>query len=158
MTTTSATINSRIINATPERLYEALTHPDALALWLAPGDMSGRIHHFDLRVGGGYGMSLYYPDSEPGASGKTAPGEDRFEARFVELTPYKRIIQKIHFDTADPAFSGAMTMEVTFEPVGDHTKVTFHFTNIPPGIRAEDNEAGTEQSLEKLEKYVTLNP
>ena len=158
MNVTSATINSRVIEATPERLYEAFTDPSALAAWLAPGEMTGHIHHFDLRVGGGYGMSLFYPDGEREMNGKTATGEDRFEARFVELTPYKRIIQDIQFDSGDPAFGGNMTMEVTFEPLGSATKVTFHFTDIPPGIRSEDNEAGTEQSLEKLERYILQHP
>jgi uncharacterized protein YndB with AHSA1/START domain len=155
MHTTNATINSRVINASPERLYEAFTNPEALAWWLAPAGMTGHIHHFDLRVGGGYDMSLFYPDQE--TNGKTAAGEDRFEARFVELTPYKRIIQDIRFNTTDPAFEGTMIMEVTFEPLGSSTKVTFHFTDIPPGIRPEDNEAGTVQSLDKLEKYVSAD-
>jgi hypothetical protein len=32
--------------------------------------------------------------------------------------------------------------------------VTIIFENIPRGIRPEDNEAGTELSLEKLARYV----
>ena len=45
-------------------------------------------------------------------------------------------------------------MEVRFEPVDNGTKVTFSFKNIPPGIKPEDNEAGTISSLEKLARYV----
>jgi len=32
--------------------------------------------------------------------------------------------------------------------------VTILFENIPPGIRPEDNEAGSRSSLEKLARYV----
>jgi hypothetical protein len=47
-----------------------------------------------------------------------------------------------------------MIMEVTLEPKGKGTEVTFLFKNIPPGIRPEDNEAGTQSTLEKLARYV----
>jgi hypothetical protein len=43
---------------------------------------------------------------------------------------------------------------VTFEPEETGTKVTIVFRNIPPGIRPEDNEAGTQSTLEKLARYV----
>ena len=44
------------IKAPREALYRAFTDPTALAAWLAPGDMIGDVHRFDLRVGGGYKM------------------------------------------------------------------------------------------------------
>ncbi len=71
-------------------------------------------------------MSLFYPSSEQVYRGKTSEREDRFTARFVELTPPTS--QAITFDSVDPAFSGEMTMVVTFE--------------------------GTRSSLEKLARYV----
>jgi hypothetical protein len=37
-------------------------------------------------------MSLFYPASEQVYRGKTAEQEDRFTARFVELTPPTRIV------------------------------------------------------------------
>ena len=47
-----------------EVLYRALIEPKALAIWLLPGEMTGKIHEFSARVGGGYRMSLFYPSSE----------------------------------------------------------------------------------------------
>jgi len=150
----ASTRTSRIIKAPCEALYRAFTDPAALAVWLAPGEMTGMVHEFDARVGGGYRMSLYYPSSEEVYRGKTSEREDRFRARFVELTPPTRIVQSITFDTTDPAFSGEMTMVVTFEDRDDGTEVTIVFENIPPGIRPEDNDAGTRLSLEKLARYL----
>jgi hypothetical protein len=46
-----------------------------------------------------------------------------------------------------------MTMVVTFEDRDDGTEVTIAFEGIPPGIRPEDNDAGTRSSLEKLARY-----
>jgi uncharacterized protein YndB with AHSA1/START domain len=154
----ASTRTSKFINATPEALYRAFTDPAALAAWRAPGEMTGEVHRFDLREGGGYEMSLYYPVSKKGDAkemrGKTSGREDRFAARFVELTPPSRIVEAITFDSGDPAFSGEMLMEVTLEPVEEGTKVTMGFKNLPPGIRPEDNEVGTQLSLEKLARYV----
>jgi uncharacterized protein YndB with AHSA1/START domain len=150
----ASTRNSKWIKATPEALYGAFTDPAALAVWLAPGDMTGEIHRFDCRVGGGYQMSLYYPASETTSRGKTEDREDRYTARFVELTPPRRIVEAITFDAVDPVFSGEMIMVVTFEAENKGTTVSLFFKDIPSGIRPEDNEAGTQSSLEKLARYV----
>ena len=99
-------------------------------------------------------MSLFYLSSEQVYRGKTSEREDRFTARFVELTPPTRIVEAITFDSTDAAFAGEMIMVVTFEERNDRTEVTIVFENIPPGIRPEDNDAGTRSSLEKLARYV----
>ena len=150
----ASTRTSRIIKAPRETLYRAFTDPAALAVWQAPGEMTGKVHEFDARVGGGYRMSLLYPTSKQEAQGKTSEREDRYTARFMELTPPRRIVQAIDFDTADPAFSGEMTMVVTFEDSDGGTEVTIVFEHIPPGIRPEDNDTGTRLSLEKLARYI----
>lgn len=153
-TPAASTRTSAVIKAPCEALFRAFTDPTALAVWLSPGEMTGQVHEFDARVGGGYRMSLYYPASEPVDSGKTSAREDRFTARFVALTPPTRIVQGITFDTVDPAFSGEMTMVVTFEDRDGGTEVTILFEHIPPGIRPEDNEVGTRSLLEKLARSV----
>ena len=60
----ASTQNSKFIKATSKALYRAFTDPVALAVWLAPGDMTGEIHRFDYRVGGEYQLPLYYPSFE----------------------------------------------------------------------------------------------
>lgn len=99
-------------------------------------------------------MSLFYPKSELASSGKTSEKEDRFTASFLELKPNKKIVQAINFDSTNPDFSGEMIMEITLDPVENGTRISFLFRNIPPGIRPEDNEAGTQSSLEKLARFV----
>ena len=149
-----STLNSKLIKASPAAVYRAFTDPAALAVWLAPEGMSGTVHRFDARAGGGYQMSLYYPASEQTARGKTSAREDRYTARFVELTPPRRIVEAITFDSVDPAFAGEMIMVVTLEAEDGGTRVSILFKDLPPGIRPEDNEAGTQSSLEKLARYV----
>ena len=151
----STTRNTKVIRVSPERAYQAFTSAEALETWQAPGDMTGKVHRFTLEEGGGYEMSLFYPETENEPRGKTGAKEDRYSARFEVLEPGKRIVEAIRFDSADARFQGEMTLEVCFESVGlDSTRVTMIFKDIPEGIRPEDNEKGTELSLQKLEKYL----
>jgi uncharacterized protein YndB with AHSA1/START domain len=150
----ASTQTARVIKASRDAIYQAFTDPKLLAAWLVPGDMTGKVHEFDARIGGGYRMSLFYPSTEEEQRGKSAEREDRYTARFEELTPPCRIVQTITFDTTESAFSGEMTMVVTLEERDDGTEVTILFENIPSGIRPEDNEAGTRSSLEKLARLV----
>jgi uncharacterized protein YndB with AHSA1/START domain len=145
---------STFVNAPREAVYRAFTDPDALSAWLAPGEMTGKVHEFDLRIGGGYRMSLYYPASESGSPGKTSELEDAYTARFVELAPPERIVAAIVFASEDPAFAGEMTMIVSLQEQNGGTEVTIEFEDIPPGISPEDNDAGTRASLEKLARYL----
>jgi uncharacterized protein YndB with AHSA1/START domain len=144
------TRTSKIIQASPVALYEAFTNPEILITWLPPGDMTGKIHEFDARVGGGYCMSLLYPAEERILKGKTSEKEDRCRVRFVELTPPHKIVEVVSFVTDDPAIQGEMTLIVTFKAVSGGTEVVMLFENLPPGLRPEDNEAGSELSLAQL--------
>ena len=147
----AASRTSRIIDARREDLYGAFLDPAALVEWMPPDRMRGEIHAFDARVGGGYRMSLFYPDDEHAFRGKTAANEDRVEVRFVELDPPRRIVEAVRFVSDDPAFHGEMRMIASFEPVaGGGTEVTLAFDNLPRGLRAEDNDAGARLSLEQL--------
>ncbi|MDB4947623.1 MAG: ATPase [Gemmatimonadetes bacterium] len=146
----AGTRTSRIIKATPGELYGAFMDPAALVEWLPPAEMTGEMHEFDGRVGGGYRMSLFYPPTERVFRGKFAEREDRVVVRFVELEPPRRIVQAVTFDTPDPAFAGEMTMVMTFDEVAGGTEVAIECTNLPPGLRPEDNDAGSRLSLEQL--------
>jgi uncharacterized protein YndB with AHSA1/START domain len=141
---------SRVIKARPEELYEAFIDPAALLAWLPPAEMTGYIYEFDPGVGGGYRMSLFYPPNEHAFRGKTSDKEDMVDVRFVELAPPYKIIETVNFVTTDRAFRGEMMTTATFEEVPGGTEVTLVFKNLPPGLRAEDNEAGSRLSLEQL--------
>lgn len=143
---------SKIVTALPQKVWQAFMDPAILVEWLPPADMTGRIHEFDGLVGGGYRMSLFYPATERMPRGKTAEHEDMVSVRFVELVPPRRIVQAVTFHTTDPGLQGEMMLVVTLSEVADGTEVTIACTDLPQGLRAEDNEAGSRESLEKLAK------
>jgi uncharacterized protein YndB with AHSA1/START domain len=95
-------------------------------------------------------MCLQYPESDNNSPGKTTSKEDRYRTNFLELIPGERILQSINFDTAEEQFQGEMIMDVTLKEKDNGTLVTITFENIPDGVTPEDNEKGTESSLQKL--------
>jgi uncharacterized protein YndB with AHSA1/START domain len=148
------TRTSRLVHASAERIYAAFVDADALVAWLPPAGMTGAMHAFDPRVGGGYRMSLYYPSDERRVRGKTAEREDVVEVRFVELAPPRRLVEAVRFVTDDPALLGEMTLTVTLDPAAGGTEVTLAFDGLPPGVRPEDNDAGARLSLAQLARRV----
>jgi uncharacterized protein YndB with AHSA1/START domain len=150
----ASTRTTRVIRATPETIYAQFVDPAALVAWLPPGGMTGEMHAFDARVGGGYEMSLYYPSEEHGSRGKTAEREDRVVVRFVELAPPRRIVEAVRFVSDVAAYGGEMRLTVTLERVAAGTEVTLAFDDLPPGVRPEDNDTGARESLEQLARRV----
>jgi hypothetical protein len=73
----------------------------------------------------------------------------------VALDEPRRIVQAVTFDATDPAFQGEMAMTIMITPGDEGAEVTIAYGNVPTGIRPEDNDAGTRDSLHKLEAYLT---
>lgn len=141
---------SQLVAAAPEAVWAAFMDPAALVQWLPPAQMTGAIRDFDGRIGGGYRMSLTYPPDERTFRGKATEREDRVAVRFVALSPPWRAVEAIAFESPDAAFQGEMTMTWTFEPAAGGTRVTVVSENLPPGLRAEDNDEGARISLAQL--------
>lgn len=85
-----------------------------------------------------------------------APGKKTGTARFITQNPYKKIVLGIRSDYDGPAYVGETIMEVRFERQGTATLVTIVFTNLPLGIKPQDNEKATELSLDNLERYLQV--
>jgi uncharacterized protein YndB with AHSA1/START domain len=112
------------------------------------------VHTFDPREGGLFRISLTYQHPADSARGKSSGNIDTFHGRFVKLAPDEEIVEVIEFETQDPGFAGEMTMTVRLAAVEGGTQVSLLYENVPPGIRPEDNEEGSRQSLKKLAAFV----
>ena len=144
---------SRTIMASPHTIYQALVDPEAVASWLAPEGMTARIYAFDPRAGGAYRLALTYDGSDHSAPGKTSDHSDVVEGQFLELVPNERMVQRVEFQSGDPAFAGAMTITWTLAAAAKGTEVTILCENVPEGIRPEDHDAGLRATLENLAAF-----
>lgn len=141
---------STIIKAPRKKVYGAFLDPKAVASWLAPDTMRLHVHSFDPREGGIFRMSLTYQNPEDSQRGKTTGDTDTYHGRFDKLVPYERIVEAIEFESNEPKFAGEMKMTVMLADVDGGTEVSLLYENVPTGIRPEDNEEGSRQSLQKL--------
>ena len=144
---------SRVIPAPISEVYSALVDPEALSVWVPPGDMTGTIERFDPRPGGSYRMVLRYPDRSP-SQGKTTSDTDVVEAHFAELVPNRRVVYSVHFVSDDPVYDGAMTMRWEVSDADGGTLVEITADNVPDAVSAHDHAEGMNSSLKKLSEYV----
>jgi len=133
----------RIVRSTPDRLYRAFLDADALAKWLPPNGFTGKVHHIDAKVGGGYRMSF---------TNFTTGHAHSFGGEYLELVPGERIRYTGKFD--DPNLPGEMQTTVSLRAVFCGTELNIVQEGIPQVIPAEACYLGWQESLTLLIKLV----
>ena len=133
----------RVLRAAPERVYRAFLEPEAMVKWLPPNGFTGKVHHMDARVGGGYKMS--FTNFSTGSS-------HSFGGEYQELVPNERIRYTDKFD--DPNLPGEMITTVTLKKVSCGTELTVVQEGVPAVIPAEACYLGWQESLVLLGKLV----
>lgn len=132
----------------PARLvFEAWTRPELFKQWWVPKSMGMflRSCEMDVRVGGGYRLVFGHEASTP----------DEFFGRYIEVTPYSRLVW-----TNDEGGDSGPVTTVTFEEKGGKTLLVMH--ELYPSKEALD-AAGTgaadmmSETFEQLDELlVTL--
>ena len=79
------------VAATPDEVYAAFVDADALADWLPPAGMRGELSDAQLRAGGGFTMTLHYPEGS-GGQGKTTADSDVTHVAVDELVEGERVV------------------------------------------------------------------
>lgn len=129
---------TRLFQATPEKVFEALTRPEQMSRWCAPSDEYSTSAEVDLRVGGQYRIEMTH------ASGSvhTAVGEYR------EVTPPKRLVYTWSWE--DGAVKDSLvTVELRELDGGvELTLVHEQFTDAEQSAKHEQGWAGCLNRLE----------
>src|SRR5512133_2751568 len=71
----------RVLRAPTERIFRAMTEPEAMVKWLPPYGFTAKMHHHDAKVGGTYKMS--FTNFGSGSS-------HAFGGKYLELVPGER--------------------------------------------------------------------
>jgi uncharacterized protein YndB with AHSA1/START domain len=142
----------RHLNASRAVVYRALTDARLVAIWKVPDGMTSQVHAFDAREGGAFRVSLTY-DSMSG-TGKTTAHTDTYDGQFVKLVPGEHVVEKMEFETADPAMQGEMTVSYTLAEAAGGTELLAVHENLPPGVSPADNRTGWRMALDKLAALV----
>ncbi len=138
---TRSLTTSRVIDAPPQRVYEAFVDPDELGQWMHPPGATCQVHHLEPEEGGTYRITM---------RGETPDGSEyshTYGGTFEELVPGERIVQTEVPDD-DAGMPGEMTVTITFEEVPDGTAVTVRL-EIPAAV-PDEAIGGWEAALGNL--------
>lgn len=138
-------VSSRIINGPSRLVFEAWTNPELFKKWWVPKSAPITLEtcEMDVRAGGTYRLVF-------SAGGQSA----EFFGKYLEVTPYSRLVWTNDEEGADAA---AITT-VTFEEIKSTTLVTVH--DLYPSKEALDEAIATGSSgampeqLEQLDQFI----
>jgi uncharacterized protein YndB with AHSA1/START domain len=133
----------RVLRSTPERIYRAFLDADAMAKWLPPNGFTGKVHHLDAKIGGGYKMSF---------TNFTTGSSHSFGGTYLELAGHERIRYTNKFD--DQNLPGEMQTTILLRQVFCGTELNITQEGIPEMIPAEACYLGWQESLTLLAKLV----
>lgn len=133
----------RVLRCSPEKIYRAFVHAEALAKWIPPYGFVCKVAHLDARVGGGFRMSF-----ENFTTGQT----HSFGGEYLELRPGELLRYTDKFD--DPNLPGAMQVTVSLKQVSCGTELQIVQEGIPEVIPVEMCYLGWQESLAQLANLV----
>jgi uncharacterized protein YndB with AHSA1/START domain len=133
----------RVLRAKPERIYRAFLDADAMIKWLPPNGFTGKVHHWDTKVGGTHKMSF---------TNFTTGRSHSFGGKYLELVPHERIRYTDKFD--DPNLPGEIYVTITMKEVSLGTDLNIVQEGVPDFIPPEACYLGWQESLILLAKLV----
>lgn len=137
---------TRVLRASPERVWSAWTDPDLLPRWFGPKGYSCHTKEIDLRPGGVWIFDMIGPD------GTVYPNRHRI---LSHDRPH-RIVYLLD-DPGGPHDGAPVEVVVTMEPVPEGTRLELHMTFPTAAHRQEAADSGAEAlGLETLEKLAAV--
>jgi uncharacterized protein YndB with AHSA1/START domain len=144
---------SRVINAPREVVYRAWTDPEMLKRWYAPHGCEFHLVRMDLRTGGEFHHCIRNPNFK----------DCWILGEFLEVDPPNQFSYKTTFsDEAgsrlspveagrEPEWPQEVTTTVSFEDLGDRTRVTIHQTVSEEFAKQTGAHPSWLQMLDRLE-------
>jgi len=147
---------TRVFDAPRETVWKAWISPSEVKKWWGPKYFTAPVSKIDLRVGGKYLSCMRGPD-----------GKDYWSTGvYREIIPLERLVMTDSFADEKgkvvPASYYGMTgdfplellVTVTFEELGNKTKMLLRHEGIPAGMMRELTETGWNESFDKLAELI----
>lgn len=142
---------TRIFDAPRELVWRTWTEPERVKCWWGPTGFTAPVSKSDLREGGAYFYCMRSPEGQDYCSTGTyreiVPME-RIVASDSFADEHGNVVSATHYGmSAD--FPRELLVTVTFEELGDKTRLTLRHVGFPPGERESARE-GWSGSLDKF--------
>lgn len=136
----------RTFDASAEAVFDAWTHPEVLRRWWAAGeDWTTPEAEVDLRVGGGYRLTM----RDPGGAACTVVGE------YLEISRPERLRYTRRWADGE---EGDSVVDVRFVERGGRTTVVLEHARLPTARSREEHERGWSACLATLARRVLRAP
>ena len=131
----------RTLAASPERVFAACVEAERLAEWWGPAGFTSPSVQLDVRKGGRYRITMRPPEG------------DAFHLRgeFREVAPPRRLVYTFVWEEPDPDDQETV-VTMTFERVGENTKLSLDQSPFKTDARYELHEGGWTETLDRLER------
>lgn len=135
-------ISKRMIDVPREKVFEAWTNPNQLALWWGPKGFTNTFHAFELQPGGRWRLTMHGPDGTNYEN----------ESVFVEIKSAEKLVWN-HVSGHE------FQVVTTFEKLLDKTLVTFNMI-FPSAEECEKYKVfvvdANEQNFDRLEAVLAI--
>ena len=135
-------IITRIIDAPPQRVFEAWLSPDLLAQWIGPRGVGGEAQILEPRVGGRYRIKMHTPDGlNPIVSGV-----------YREIVAPSRLVFTWIWEHE---FQETL-VTLTVAPSGNGTQMTLRHEGFANADRRDSHNNGWSSSFDKLAELLAV--
>jgi uncharacterized protein YndB with AHSA1/START domain len=125
------------MKAPPARVWEAWTKPEVMVLWFGPHHTRAEDVHADLRLGGGFRITIRENTGEThGVQGK-----------YTEIEPLTRLVFDWNWISTPERVS---RVTVVLRPIPEGTEVTLTHDRFADAETATRHRRGWTESLERL--------
>ena len=134
----------RMIDAPVALVFKAWTTPEHMARWLGPKDFTAHSIRMDFRSGGAWSAVIRAPGG----------GEHPMGGAYREIAENSRLAFTFRWTGED----GPDTLiTVTFEAVGERTRLTFRQTPFETVESRDSHAEGWGECLDRLTAYILQN-
>ncbi|WP_227354060.1 SRPBCC domain-containing protein [Haladaptatus salinisoli] len=132
---------TRVVEAPPERVYEAFLNPADIAVWAPPEGFRADVQEVESEEGGSFRIENI------GETEETEQYSHTFQGTYQELKRGEKIVWTDESGEGDDH----STVTVTLDTIADGTEVTLRLEGIPEDVAEKYGVAEAwEDSLEKL--------
>lgn len=142
---------TRLINASPERVFRAWTDPTQISQWLSPhSDIKQVVTETEARAGGAYRFGFANPQTGH---------VNTVEGRYLEIIPHTRLVftwawQAPHDEFPDEFLTSESTVTVELSEIEGKTQLTLTHERLPLGPIADRHAWGWNGTLDQLDIFL----
>ena len=127
------------LDATPDRVFAALTDPDDLAAWWGPAGFTTPEIELDLRIGGGFRLGMQPPDGEL----------FHLTGEFLEIERPSGLAYTFRWEEPDPD-DRETVVRLALGVMADSTRLSLRHGEFATEARLALHTSGWTESLQRL--------